>query len=132
MEERIRRAMQTVEKEKEQAKGQKLQSAISLGATLLAAVTGRKALSMSTLSRATSTAKGFGRTAKEREDVERAEETVEALTEQLESLNAELEEELTKVEDRFDPLAEELEVTSLRPRRADVDVKLVALAWIPE
>jgi prefoldin subunit 5 len=132
LEERIRKALQTVEKEKEQAKGKKLQSAISLGATLLAAVTGRKALSMSTLSRATTAAKGFSGTAKEQEDVERAEETVEALTEQLEKLNQELEEELETVEDRFDPLTEELEVTSVRPRRSDVDVKLVALTWMGE
>jgi prefoldin subunit 5 len=132
LEERIRKALQTVEKEKEQAKGKKLQSAISFGATLLAAVTGRKALSMSTLSRATTAAKGLSGVGKEREDVERAEETVEALTEQLERLNQELEEEMANVEDRFDPLAEELEVTSVRPRRSDVDVKLVALTWIPK
>jgi len=132
LDERIRKAQQTVEKEKEQAKGQKLQSAISLGATLLAAVAGRKALSMSTLSRATTAAKGFGRGAKEREDVERASETVEALTEQLEEMNLELEKELEHVEDRFDPLTEELDVTSLRPRRSDVEVKLVALAWMQE
>ena len=132
LEERIRKALQTVEKEKEQAKGHKLKSAISLGATLLAAVTGRKTLSMSTLSRATTAAKGFSGASKERDDVERAEETVEALTEQLEKLNRELEEEMETVEDRFDPLAEELEVTSLRPRRSDVDVKLVALTWMQE
>jgi prefoldin subunit 5 len=132
LEERIRKALQTVEKEKEQAKGKKLQSAISFGATLLAAVTGRKALSMSTLSRATTAAKGLSGAAKEREDVERAEETVEALTEQLEKLNQELEEDMENVEDRFDPLSEELQITSVRPRRSDVDIKLVALTWMSD
>jgi hypothetical protein len=130
LEERIRKALQAVEREKEQAKGKKLQSAISFGATLLAAVTGRKALSMSTLSRATTAAKGLSGAAKEREDVERAEETVEALTEQLEKMNQELEDEMQNVEDHFDPLAEELQVTSVRPRRSDVDIKLVALTWM--
>jgi hypothetical protein len=132
MEERLRKALQAVEREKEQAKGQKLRSAISFGSTLLAAVTGRKALSMSTVSRATTAAKGLTGAGKEQKDVERAEENVEALTAQLDALNAELERELIDVENTFDPLAEELEVTALRPRRADVDVKLVALVWLPE
>jgi hypothetical protein len=132
LEERIRKALQAVEREKEQAKGHKFKSAISLGATLLAAVTGSKKLSMSTLSRATTAAKGFTGASKEREDVERAEETVEALTQQLDKLNQELEGELETVEDRFDPLAEELEITSVRPRRSDVDVKLVGLTWLGE
>jgi hypothetical protein len=130
LEERLRKAQQAVEREAEQAKGQGLQNAISLGATLLSALSGRKKLSMSTLGRATTAARGFSRTSKERDDVRRAEETVEALAEQLDELNRELEADLEAVEDRFDPLAEELEPTSIRPRRTDVDVKLVALGWV--
>jgi hypothetical protein len=53
LEEKIRKARQTLEKEREQARGQRLQTAISVGATILAAVTGRKRLSYSTLSKAT-------------------------------------------------------------------------------
>jgi hypothetical protein len=131
LEEKIRKARQTLEKEKEQARGQRLQTAISVGATILAAVTGRKRLSYSTLSRATTAARSMGRSGKERQDIDRAEENIEALTRHVETLGHELEEQLSKVEDQFDPLTEQLEVTSVRPRRSDVDVKLVALAWIP-
>ena len=130
LDEKVRKAQQKLEKEREQAKGQKLQNAISVGATILAAVTGRKKLSLSTLSRATTAARGLGKTSKEREDVEQAEENLEALVAEIEELNDELSEQLDKVDDRFDPLTEKLEITSLRPRRADVDVKLVALAWM--
>jgi hypothetical protein len=73
----------------------------------------------------------MGRSGKERQDIDRAEENIEALTRHVETLGHELEEQLSKVEDQFDPLTEQLEVTSVRPRRSDVDVKLVALAWIP-
>ncbi len=131
LEERIRKAKQAVEREQEQASGQKLQTAISVGATLLAAFTGKKALSYSTLSRATTAARGASRSSKEKQDVERARETVEALTEDLEELSRELEEEIEKIEERFDPANEELSTVSIRPRRSDVEVRLVALAWEP-
>jgi len=58
--------------EAEQAKQQKIQTAISMGATLLGAFVGRKAISYSTLGRATTTLRGAGRTLKETQDIERA------------------------------------------------------------
>ena len=70
LEERKRRAEQAVEREREQAKGQKLQTAISFGATLLSSFMGRKRASMSTLGRATTAVRGAGRSMKESEDVE--------------------------------------------------------------
>src|SRR6185295_557742 len=48
LQEKKRRAEQKVELEAEQAKGQKLQTAISFGTTLLSSFMGRKAISLST------------------------------------------------------------------------------------
>ncbi|MCP4203369.1 MAG: DUF87 domain-containing protein [bacterium] len=132
LEEKLRKARQILEREVEQAKGQKLQNAISMGAALLSAVAGRKKFSMSSLGRATTAARGFGRSSKEKEDVGRAQENIEAITEDIEELNRELEEELEAIEDKFDPLTEELQLKSLKPRRADVEVDLVALVWMPD
>ncbi len=56
-----------------------LQVAISIGATVIGAFLGRKAISATTLGRATTAARGAGRVLKERQDVGRAQETVEAL-----------------------------------------------------
>jgi len=53
LEEQARRAQQAVEREAEQAKQQKMQTAVSVGATLLSAFVGRKAISYSSLGRAT-------------------------------------------------------------------------------
>ena len=39
-------------------------------------------------------------------------------------------EELEAVDEKFDPLTEELESTSLKPRRSDIEVDLVALVWM--
>jgi len=131
LEERIRRAEHSVEREKEQASGQRMQTAISFGATLLSAVLGRKTFSRSTLGRATTAMRGVGRSSKEKQDVRRAEDNVQALQERLIALNDELESELEQLEERLDAQAEELETTALRPRRSDVEVRTVALAWVP-
>ncbi len=68
----LQRAQAARERESSQATAQKLQTAISFGATLLGAFMGRKAVSATTLGRATTAARGVGRTMKEAEDVKRA------------------------------------------------------------
>ncbi len=132
LEERIRKAEQSVEREQAQASGQKLQTAIAVGATVLSALLGRKRVSLGTLGRVTTAARGVGRSAKERRDVARAEENVEALQAQLAELNAELEAEIDVLEESIAPATEALETVALRPRRADIEIRLVALAWQPK
>ena len=131
LEDRIRRAMQKLDKEKEQVGSQRMKTAISLGATVLSAFLGRKSVSRSSLGRATTTARSFERGSKEKADVARAEQNIAALQTQLDDLNRELEGELDSLEDRFDALADELEETAVRPRRSDVRVDTVTLAWAP-
>ena len=131
LQERLRRAQQAVEREQEQATQQGLQAALSVGATLLGAFLGRKAVSTSTLGRATTAARGVGRVLKERQDVGRAEETVEALQKQLADLEAEFNAEMATVEAKVDPLTERLDTVALRPKKTNIAVRLVALVWVP-
>lgn len=131
LEERIRRAEQAVAREKEQAKQQKIQTVISFGATILSAMLGRKATNLSSMGRAATTARGAGRILKEGKDVERAEGNVQDLQHQLEDLQTLIREETEQVSSCLDPLSEELEPHALRPRKSDISVVLVALAWMP-
>ncbi len=131
LEERKRRAEQAVQREKEQATGQKFQTAISVGATLLSSFLGRKRVSMSTLGRATTAARGASRSMKEADDVGRAEENVAAITQQIADLDAEFKAETATLERSLDPQTEELGTVSLKPKKVNIDVKLVALAWAP-
>ena len=73
---------------------QGVQAAISIGATILGAVLGRKTVSVGNIGRATTAARGAGRVLKEREDVARAQETVAAVQQALTALEAELQAEL--------------------------------------
>ena len=59
--ERIRRAEQALSREQEQASESKMQTGISIGATIAGALLGRKAISMGTLGKATTAARGMGR-----------------------------------------------------------------------
>jgi len=129
--ERKRRAEQAVEREAEQAKGQKLQTAISFGATLLSSFMGRKTVSLSTLGRATTAVRGVGRSMKESEDVGRAQDNVAAIDQQLVALDQQFKDETAKLEQAYDPQTEELGKVSLKPTKTNIAVKFMSLVWAP-
>ncbi|HEU4714332.1 MAG TPA: hypothetical protein VFS76_22390 [Pyrinomonadaceae bacterium] len=131
LEDRKRRAEQSLQREQEQAQGQKYQTAISVGATLLSSFLGRKRVSMSTLGRATTAVRGTTRSMKEANDVDRAEENVAAIAQKIADLDAEFKAETAILERSLDPQTEELGKVSLKPKKVNIDVKLVALAWAP-
>ena len=69
LEDRIRRAEERVAREQSQFQQQSVQTAISMGATVLGALFGRKLASAGTIGRATTAARGAGRAMREHEDV---------------------------------------------------------------
>ena len=131
LEERIRRAEQAVEREAEQAKQQKMQTAISFGATLLSAFLGRKTVSRSSMGRATTAIRGIGRSMKEAKDVARAGDTVEALKQRLASLESEFQEDIDKLALKWEEESNELESITVRPKKTNISINLLALAWLP-
>jgi hypothetical protein len=129
LEEKLRRAGQGVSREQEQASAAKVQTAVSMGATVLGALFGRKTLSMSTLGRATTAARGVGRASKEGDDVKRAEENVEVARKALEELDATIEEETKAIAARYDAAASAIDTLSIAPKRGQVLVQSVSLGW---
>ena len=100
-------------------------------ASMLGALMGRRAVSLSTLGRATTAARGVSRSMKETQDVDRAQVKVQEVEAELAALNADLERELAAV---GGPGTSEtpLDVIEIKPKRGNVDVRLVALAWQPQ
>ncbi|MCA9499602.1 MAG: ATP-binding protein [Nitrospira sp.] len=131
LEDRIRRAEQAVKRESEQAKQQKLQTVISIGATLLSAFMGRKTVSRSSMGQATSAVRGMSRTMKEGKDVDRAEENVDALQQQLVALEAELQQEIQALTTQWDLETIPLETLKVRPKKSNISTTLMSLAWVP-
>jgi hypothetical protein len=129
--ERLRRAEQAVDREAEQARQSKVQTAISFGSTVLGALLGRKTMSAGNIGRAATAARGVGRSMKESQDVARAGETAAAVRQQMADLEAQFEADVRALDARFDPAAEALDTVGIRVKKSDVTARLVALAWAP-
>ena len=125
----IRRAQDTLAREQQQASQQKLQTVVSFGATLLGAVMGRKAVSMSTLGRATTAARGVSRSSREAADVAQAEQRQREADEELKAIEAELEREVQVLQDAAPDAT--IETMEIKPKKTGEDVRLVALVWRP-
>ncbi|NOT21675.1 MAG: ATP-binding protein [Nitrospiraceae bacterium] len=131
LQDRIRRAEQMKERQQAESRSSQMQAAISVGASILGAFLGRKTISASNIGRATTAIRGAGRAIKESQDVGQAEENVSALQQQLADLEAQFKTETDVLAAATDPLNEKLELISLKPTKANIAVKLVALAWMP-
>jgi hypothetical protein len=124
----IRRAEDRVDVEQDQLAQSKQNTAISLGATVLGALFGRKLASYGTVGRAGTAMRSAARVRKEKGDVERARERADAAREKLAALEEELQERLSAiVADNAEP---ELRSRTVAPRKSDIQVERVALAWI--
>ena len=132
LQEKVRRAEQAVEREAEQAKQQKMQTAISVGTTLFSAFLGRKAVSYSSLGRATTAARGASRIMKESQDIQRAKETMATYQQRLQELEDSFKSDVDELAAKIDPMTEELEQISVRPAKKDIDVRLTTLVWMPQ
>src|SRR5262245_45002871 len=129
LDEKLRRANQALEKENQQATGQGIQTAISVGATIVGALLGRKSISAGTIGRATTAARGVGRTMKESEDISRAKGTVAAIEEQRKQLDADFAAESAALNAANDAATETLEKITIKPKKSNITVKLVGLVW---
>jgi len=130
LEDRARRAMQKVEREKAQATDSTVSTALAVGGSLLGALFGGGRRS-SAISKARTAARSASRTNKERADVALAEAEVQAVRDRIEALNAELEAEVTRLESEWNPAAIPLETRTVKPRKSDIAVEDMALVWVP-
>ena len=131
IDEQRRRAQVAIERESSQATQQKLQTGLSVGATILGALFGRKSMGAGTIGRATTAARGVSRTMKETDDIRRANENLGAVEEKATALEQEVADETRRITGQFDASGA-IERLSLAPKRGQVSVQLVGLGWIPD
>ena len=98
LQERIRAAEQRVEVEESQYSQKRAQTAISIGATVVGALFGRKLGSLGNVGRATTAMRGAGRAARERGDIARAKEKAGVLRTQLKELEQKFEDDIEALE----------------------------------
>ena len=128
--ERVRKAAAAVDREQQQASDSKTQTMLSFGAAAIGAMLGRKVFNTGTLGRATTAARGVGRSMKEAGDVKRASENVAALQAQIAEMDALVTQETQQIAARFDAPVD-VERVPLAPKRGQVTVQFVALGWDP-
>jgi hypothetical protein len=135
LEEKIRKAELAAEREAEQAQSAKMDTLLSVGSAIaqfgMSALFGRKMTSVSNVSRATTAARKYTRQRSQSSDVGRAEETIEAHTQQLQELEAEFQAETEALKSRNDPASEVFDRVQIRPKKKDITLRLIALAWAP-
>lgn len=131
LQDRVRRAQQQVDVQKQQARDAKVSTALSFGGAIVSALLGRKTLSAGNVSRATTAARGVSRSARESSDVDRAEENVEALTQQLKALDDDFQADATALAQQFELTDDLFETISLKPKKTNIQVRTVVLAWTP-
>jgi len=132
LQEQVRKAEARVDKSKDQYGQQKMTTAISFGATVLGALLGRKAVSVGTLGRATTTMRGGARTAEKKRGIDEASESLAAVESRYAALEAELETELERIQGEYDISQARFETIHIRPRKTDISVAMIGLAWMPE
>ena len=124
-------AEQRIEREHEQLQGQKLQTALSIGSTLLGAFMGRKVISSGTVGRVATAGRQAARISREKQDVQRASQDQEMIRQQLQELETQIQQEADRLSSAYDPTTEPLQSIVLRPTKADIVVQVFAILWIP-
>jgi hypothetical protein len=127
LESKLHTAQQAVDREKNQEHGAGLQAAVSVAGSILGGFLGRKSVSVGSI---TSVARGAGRVAQQHDDVARAQENVKRLEGQIAELQASFAQDSAGM-GADGAATEQLDAVVIRPKKADIDVILVTLAFAP-
>lgn len=131
LQERLRKAQQRLEKEQSQANASTMTAAAQVGATILGALFGRKLASAATANKAVTSVRAATRVVNDRQDIGQAEETIEAVQQQWKDLDAQFQAEAAKILEDSTPESLKLEEISVAPKKTDIKVTQMSLAWVP-
>jgi hypothetical protein len=130
LQEKIQRTEGIVRLQQEQAQQQKIQTAFSLGSTLIGAFMGRKMAKYSARS-SSDVMRGVTRTAKEKNDVNKALQILQSYQRQFLNLETEFKAEVAEIENKIRRNLNDLETITLKLDKKDISVKLLSLTWVP-
>jgi hypothetical protein len=131
LQDQLRRAQEREEREKSQLSQAKLQTALSIGSTVLGALLGRRAISATSVGRAASAARSAGRIGSQSDDVGRAAESRTVIEQRLTALQQEWDAETAHLGAALDPATVMLRRVSVAPRKSDIAIGEIALLWVP-
>ena len=131
LQDQIRRAEERREREQAQLSQQKMQTAVSIGSSILGALLGRKAISADEC-RARRHGGPLRRPLGPRiAGCRRAEENIDVLQQRLADTQREVEAEIARLETTLDAATITLRPVEVPARKSDIAVGEVALVWTP-
>ena len=130
IQEKIQRAQYDVEIQQEQSNQQNINTAISIGGTLIGAFLGRK-VSRYSRNNSSSVMRRLAKTTKEKKDIQKAIRKRDLFQHQLIDLENEFKEEIAALDHKIRNSFEDLETITVRLAKKDISVKLISLVWIP-
>jgi hypothetical protein len=131
LQDQIRRGEERREREKGQLSQQRMQTAVSIGSSILGALLGRKAISATNIGRIGTAARSASRMGHESQDVTRAEESLEVLQQRFEDTKREVDAEVARLETSLDASTVVLRPVEIPARKSDIAIGEVALVWVP-
>jgi len=131
VEEKIRKAGQRVDVEKQQATSATMTAAMTFGTSVLGALFGRKKLSATNVSRAATSMRAASRAAEQRSDIKRAEENQQQLEADKQALEQDLQQQLDQLKSSFSDDQLKVEPYEIKPRKSDLSADEVSLIWLP-
>jgi hypothetical protein len=131
IQEKIRRAYDRLERERAEASRSTWDATIAVGSSVLGALLGRKAVSKTSAARAANAAKAATRAAQRRGNASQAAETLGSLQREYDDLQATFQREIELLDAALRPEALVFTPLSLRPKKTDITVERVVLAWMP-
>lgn len=131
IDERIRKAIQMAEKKNQASKTSKLMALLSVGASILSAFLGKKSINAATVGKVTTSVSKAGKSMKDSSDASMAEENVDVLKKAKDDLETQFKAEVAKLETTVDPQTTALDEVQIRPKKTNINVRVLALAWSP-
>lgn len=124
---KLRREEQKLAKDEATYSGRKTEELLSAGESVIGFLLGRRS------TRVLSTASRKRRmTAEVKARMEQTKETIALLQKEIAEVEQERDEAAKVITERWAAIAEQSEPTEIRPRKTDVGVDMVALAWFPQ
>ena len=131
IQEQIRRAYERLEREQAQASRSTWDATIAMGSSVLGALLGRKTVSKTNVTRAATAAKAASRAAQQRGDASQAAGSLESLRQKYAELQAKFQAGDRDTRCRATARGTGARAIALRPKKTDITVEQVVLAWMP-
>jgi hypothetical protein len=131
IQQQIERTQARLAREEADANRSTWDATVAVGSSVLGALLGRKTLSQTNVTKAASAARTAGRAVQKRSELDQAAESLDTLHQKYTELELEFRAEVEELVAALRPEAVALESVPLRPKKADITVEQVVLAWTP-